>query len=310
MGLCPKTPDIPDPADAAVGGIQQDMLLSPFNYLINAAAQMGQKVTVDGKTYDFTGVGQADTAKVVSEQMAQTLLDIQKEKSPAIIAQRLAELKAADPKGYAARQDLFDRIMAEATANPDRPLSTETNRLVQDELAKGAGFDDDKQKQEVQGAVRGKQVQSGIYRGNTATSEEAKTVVGAGEALKSSRQQNALDLLQSGSTPEDIAYRKMQQTLGNLGSFVNGQTPTAQFGQVSAAASGPVKFGTSGINTNTFNPNAAGQGVSDMMSNFNTQTGYNNSQANPWLAGLTTSANAVGTLKQINPTWFQKKNKI
>jgi hypothetical protein len=300
MGLCDKPKAAPDPADAAVGGIQADLALSPHNYLLNAAAQMGTKVTIDGKVYDFTGLSEADTAAKVSDQMAQTLLDIQREKSPQIIEQRLAELKAADPKGYAARQDLFDQIMAEANKNPDRPLSTQTSQLIQDELAKGVGFSDDKQKREVQDSVRGKQVKSGIFRGNTATGEEAKTVVGAGEQLRNQRQQNALDLLQSGTTPEDVAYRQMQQTLGNLGSFVNGQTPTAQFGQVSAASSGPVKMGNTGVNTNLFDPNAAGSGVNNALSQWNTQTNYQNQQANPWLAGLSTAFTAAGTLKNIN----------
>jgi hypothetical protein len=239
--------------------------------------------------------------------MAQTLLDIQREKSPAIIAQRLEELKVADPKGYEARQQLFDKIMADANANPDRPLSTATSRLIQDELAKGVGFNDNKQKQEVQDAVRGNQVGRGIYLGNTASSQEAKTVVGAGESLRNQRQQDALNLLQSGSAPEDVAYRQFQQTLANLGSFVNGQTPEAQFGQVSAASSGPVQFGTQGVNTNLFNPNAAGQGVNDAMQNFNTQQNYNQTQANPWLSSLTTAFNTVGTLKNINPSWFKTK---
>lgn len=303
MGMC-DTPEIPDPADAAVGGLTADLTLSPFNYLINAAAKMGQKITIDGKTYDFTGLGQADTAAVISDQMAQTLLAIQKEKSPAIIAQRLEELKAADPKGYAARQDLFDRIMAEAKANPDRPLSTSTARQIQDELARGSGFADKKQEQEVQDAVRGRQVARGIYRGNTAAGEEGKAMVNAGEALRNQRQQDALDLLESGSTPEDIAFRKLQQTLGNLGSFVNGQTPTAQFGQVSAAGSGPVKLTGQGVNTNTFNPNAAGQGVSNAMNQWQTTFNYDQSQANPWLAGFSGVTTGLGALKQINPTWF------
>lgn len=304
MGLC--TPDIPtpaDPADAAVGGINADITNSPFNYLINAAAQMGKKITIDGKTYDFTGLSQDDTTVVVSDQLAQTLLDLQKEKSPAIIEQRLKELEAADPKGYAARQDLFDQILADAQRNPDQGLSTATNQLIQQELDKGVGFADTKQKQEVQDAVRGTQVGRGIYRGNTATREEAGAVVGAGEALRNQRQQDALNLVQSGSTPEDIAYRQMQQTLANLASFVNGQTPTAQFEQVSAAQSGPVQMGSSGVNTNLFNSNAASNGVNTALTNWSNQTAVANNTPNLWLSGLSTAVNAAGTANKINNWW-------
>lgn len=298
MGLC-DTPEIPDPADAAVGGIQSDLALQPFNYLINAAAQMGTSVTIDGRTYDFTGMGQSDTASRISDQMAQTLLDISREKSPAIIAQRLEELKAADPQGYAARQQLFDRIMTEARSNPDRPLSNDTSQLIQGELARGSGFADQKQRQEFQDTIRGGQVRSGVFRGNTKTSEEAKGMVQAGEGLRNHRQQDALALLQSGSTPEEISYRRMQQSLGNLGSFVNGQTPEAQFGQVSAGQAGPVSFGGNGVNTNTFNQNAAGQGVNSMMQNWGTTQNFNQSQANPWLSGLSTGVTAYGAVNNI-----------
>src|SRR5689334_7013996 len=110
MGL-EDTPHIPNAGAAAAAGIQADIENQPLMYLINAAATLGNRVTIGGHTYDFTGQGQADTDGRVSDQMAQTLLDLQRETSPDIIRQRLAELQAADPEGYAARQQLFDRIM-------------------------------------------------------------------------------------------------------------------------------------------------------------------------------------------------------
>ena len=301
MGLCGGAPEIPDPADAAVAGIQADQQLMPFNYLINAAAQMGTKYTdpTTGIVYDFTGLGQADTARVVSDQMAATLLAISKEKSPQIIAQQLEELKAADPTGYAARQGLFDKIMAEANANPDRPLANDTNNLIQAELARGVGFADDKQRREFQDTIRGNQARTGITLGNAKTSQEAKGMVQAGESLQNQRQQSALNLLSSGATPEDIAYRKLQQTLGNLGSFANGTTPEAQFGQVSSAQGGPVSFTGNGVNTNTSNPNAAGDAINNMMRNWNTTQNWNQSQANPWMGALSTGVNAGGAIKSI-----------
>ncbi len=302
MGLCPDTPEVPDPAAAAVGGIQADQSLQPFNYLINAAAQMGSKYTdpTTGQVFDFTGLGQADTAKVVSDKMAATLLAISKEKSPQLIAQRIEELKAADPKGYAARQQLFDTIMAEANKNPGNGLSRATTDAIQNELARGSGFADDKQKQEFQNTIRGKQAKTGIILGNSKINEEAQGLTAAGEALQNDRQNSALKLLESGSTPEDIAYRRMQQSMGNLAAFANNTTPEAQFGQVSSGQAGPVTFGTTGQNTNTFNPNAAGQGVNSMLQNWTTTQGWQNSQSNPWLAGASSIASAAGAIKGIN----------
>jgi hypothetical protein len=299
-----KGPKIPNPADAAVAGIQADTELQPFQYLINSAATLGQPITIDGKNYDFTGLGQADTTAKISDQMAQTLLDLQRENSPQIIAQRLAELKAADPQGYAARQQLFDRILADAQRSPGRPVSTDLQKTLQDELAKGSGFSDAKQAEQVREGVRGHQSRSGIYLGAAPASEEAKTMVNAGESLQSQRQQNALNLLQSGASPEDVAYRELQQNLANLGAFQTGETPQAQFRQVSSSANGPVSLVGGASPTNTFNPNAAGQGISNAMSNWNSQFQYNQNQANPWLAGLSLATNTVGSLANINPSWF------
>lgn len=299
-----KQPKIPDPSKAAIAGIQADTELMPMKYLIEAASTLGKKITIDGKEYDFTGLGQADTSRVVSDKLAQTLLDLQREKSPEIIRQRLAELEAADPQGFAARKQLFDRIMADAENNPGRPVSTELQQQLQEELAKGAGFSDSKQQEQVREGVRGNQVKHGIYLGSAPATEEAKTMVQAGDTLRDQRQQNALDMLQSGTSPEDVAYRQLQQTLANLGSFTSGQTPEAQFGQVSSAANGPVNLTGQSPNPNNFNPNAAGQGISNAYGVYNAQSGYQNGQANPWLAGVSIGANALGTVGQINPGWF------
>jgi hypothetical protein len=299
MGL-EDQPKIPNAAASARAGIQADVQNQPLMYLINAAAELGHSITLDGKTYDFSGQGQAATAGKVSDQMAQTLLDLQKETSPAIIRQRLAELQAADPQGYAARQQLFDRIMADANNHPDRPVSTELQQDLQNELAKGSGFDDAKQEQQVRDSARGGQVSSNIFLGNAPASEEAKTVVNAGEALQSQRQQNALNLLQSGASPEDVQYREFEQSLNNLGSFVNGQTPTAEFGQVSSAASGPASvYGTPATNTGTFSSGAAQNGMNNALGIYGGLSGFMNSQANPWLSAFSTAATTTGTLNRL-----------
>lgn len=289
---------VPNAAKSAAAGIQADLEQQPFNYLINAASQLGNKITIGGKEYDFTGLGDADTSAVISDQMAQVLLDLQKEKSPQIIAQRLAELQAADPEGYAARKTLFDKILEYATNNPDRPISSELQNSLQDELAKGVGFDDARQKEQVTESVRGKQIKNGIILGNAPAREEAGAVLDAGESLRSQRQQDALSFLQSGQSPEDIAYRQFQQNLNNLGSFVNGQSPTQQFQQVGNASNGPIDLTGQGVNTNTFNPNAAGQGISSAFSQFNTQQQYQNAQANPYLSGLSIGLSGAAAAKK------------
>ncbi len=291
-----STPKLPNAAKSAAEGIRTDLEQQPFSYLIDAAAKLGNKITIGGKEYDFTGLGDAATSAAVSDKMAKTLLDLQREKSPQIIAQRLAELQAADPEGYAARKTLFDKILEYATNNPDRPISTELQTSLQDELAKGVGFDDAKQKEQVTEGVRGKQIKNGIILGNAPASEEAGAVLSAGESLRNQRQQDALAFLQSGQSPEDIAYRDFQQNLNNLGSFVNGQSPTQQFQQVGNAGQ---QFDlTGGVNTNTFNPNAAGQGINSAFSQFNTQQQYQNAQANPYLSGISIGLSGAAAAKK------------
>lgn len=298
------TPSIPNPADAAVGGIQADASLQPFNYLINAASQLGVPITMNGQTYNFGGLGTADTAGTVSNQMAQTLLGLQQQDSPAMIQAQLAELQASDPQGYAARQDLYNQIVQAGQQNPISPVSPALQQQLQTQLGMGNAFSDPREEQQVLEGVRGQQVANGIYRGNAAGNQEAQAVVNAGQSLQQQRQQNALNLLESGASPQDVAYRQFQQSLGNLGSFVNGQAPSAQFGQVSAASSGPVQLYGNAPQTNTFNPNASAQGLNNALSIYGSQVNWNQSQANPWLAGLSTGASGLGALAQINPGWF------
>lgn len=299
-----STPTIPNPATAAAAGIQADIQNQPFSYLINAASTLGKPVTIGGKTFDFTGLGSQDVAGQISDQMAQTLLDLQTETSPTIIQQRLDELKAADPQGYAARKQLFDKIISDSKATPDRPLNKDLQDQLQTELAKGVGFDDAKQLEQAHEAARGGQVGRGIYLGNAPAAEEARQVTAAGENLRNTRQQNALNLISSQQDPEAKAFADFQRNLGNLGSFVAGQAPAAQFRQVSAASQGPVSLTGGSPATNTFNPNAAGAGLNNALGIYQGQVNWANSSANPWLAGLSIGATGLGSVAKQQPGWF------
>ena len=279
-------PEVPDPNAAAVAGAVADMENYPFEYQINSLAKMGGKATINGKVYDFTGLGDADTTAAMSDKMAQTLLDLQKQYGPDFIKQKLAELKAADPTGYAARQQLFDQIMADAEASPDRPMNNRLQAMVQEELAKGGKLDA-KQTEQVQQGVRGKQLRQGIFLGNAATSEEAGAVVGAGEAERTKRQQQGIGILNSGVLPEDVQYRQIQQSLSNLGNFTNGASPTNQFQSLSSASNGAVPFQVGQGNQATLNPNAGANGMNDALSLYSQQQNWANSQVNPWMAGIT-----------------------
>jgi len=278
-------PEVPDPNAAAVAGAVADMENYPFEYQINSLAKMGGKGTINGKVYDFTGLGDADTAAAMSDKMAQTLLDLQKQYGPDFIKQKLAELKVADPTGYAARQQLFDQIMADAEASPDRPMNNRLQAMVQEELAKGGKLDA-RQTEQVQQGVRGKQLRQGIFLGNAATSEEAGALVNAGEAERTKRQQQGIGILNSGVLPEDVQYRQIQQALSNLGNFTNGASPTAQFNSLSSASNGAVPFQTGAANQAQLNPNATQMGMGNALDLYSQQQNWANSQVNPWMAGI------------------------
>jgi hypothetical protein len=275
----------PDPNQAAIAGAVADMENYPFEYQINSLAKMGGKATINGKLYDFTGLGDADTTAAMSDKMAQTLLDLQKQYGPDFIKQKLAELKAADPTGYAARQQLFDQIMADADASPDRPMNNRLQAMVQEELAKGGKLDS-RQTEQVQQGVRGKQLRQGIFLGNAATSEEAGAVVSAGEAERTKRQQQGIGILNSGVLPEDVQYRQIQQSLSNLGNFTSGASPTNQFQSLSSASNGAVPFQTGATNQAQLNPNATQMGMGNALDLYSQQQNWANSQVNPWMAGI------------------------
>lgn len=296
----PKIPAAPDPSQAVIGGATADVANFPLNYITNSLAQTGGKATIGGKTYDFTGLGNADQSNQMSDQMAQTLLDIQNNYGADYIKQRLADLQQSDPAGYAARQQLFDSIQKSANEAPDRPLASDVQTQVQ-EMLQNAGKLDDKGLEQVQQGVRGNQVAKGIYLGNAPASQEAGAVVNASDSLRNQQQSQALSYLQSGTSPQDVAYRRIQQSLSNLGAFANGQTPEAQFGSLSAAGNGAAPANS----VNYSNPGSidTGSGITGLNfanSLYGQNTGQALNQANPWLSGLSLLNNGASALSNFN----------
>lgn len=294
---CGKSPQLPDYGQMSRDAVLASLQTYPQNYLVNAAAQLGVPVNVNGQTFDFTGLGDASNAAVMSDQMAQAMLDIQRNYGPQYVQERLRELQAADPQGYAARKQLFDQILAQAQSQPDRPLASDLQNSINQQLA-NAGRLDPRMLQEAQQQARGSEVASGNFLGNAATEKEAGAVVNAAQNSQNAVQQSALGFLQSGISPEDVAYRRLQQSLGNLSNFVNGQSPVAQFQSLSGAQQGVVPFTASG-NPAQLNMNAASQGAQNALQIYGGNINWAQSQANPWLAGLSTGANTLRTFANL-----------
>jgi hypothetical protein len=278
----------------------------PQTWLVNTLAQTGGTYKgPDGKTYNFNNLGNVAQQSAVSNQMAQALLDIQNNYGPDFVKQRLADLQQSDPAGYAARQQLFDKIKEDVTnAPPNAKMASDLQSQV-NSMLENAGNLDPQLKQQVQQNVRGGQVANGIVLGNAPASQEADALVTASDNLRNQQQQTAQNYLASGVTPEDIQYRKIQQDLSNLGAFQNNQTPEAQFKQLSGAGNGAAPFNTPNYQTpGGLNPNAGNIGQNFAQSIY----GSSQQQANPFLAGASLATGAANIFSGLNKTgvgsWF------
>lgn len=295
------SPHIPDPNQAAQAGAIADVANFPFKAYIDALAQTGGKATINGQTYDFTGLGNAQQNAQMSDKMAQALLDIQKNYGSGYIQQRLRDLQQADPNGYAARKQLFDKIISDAQANPNRPMAQDLQNEVQSLLGQGSNLTTGpgSETEQVQQQVRGHQVGNGIFLGNAPAAQEADAVVNAGDAQQQSRQKEALDFLGSGVSPEDVTYRRIQQSLSNLGNAINGTTPQAEFGSLTGAQGGAAPFNPGSVSEPGLNPNAGLYGMKNAADIYSGNVNWSATQANPWTVGLSTLTNGASALKSM-----------
>lgn len=245
---------------------------------------------------DFTGLGDADKAGQNADQMAQTMLDLQRKYGSDFVAEARKQLEQADPEGWQARKKLFDEVMADSTRTEDRTLAKTVQQQMLDELNQG-GATDAATNREIEQFLTAQQSARGGGYGTADEYERAMGVGQAAEARKAQRKQQALAFLTSGATPEDADYRQRQQRMSNLSNFMAGKTPTAEFQSLSGAQSGAAPF-VPGAPGPTLNPNAGAQGAQYAQNNYQTQTGYAAGQANPWLQGLGLGLRAYGAFNQ------------
>ena len=301
MSSSPPSP--PDPNVAAVAGEQAALANYPTEYQINALAQEGGKGTINGKTYDFTGLSPAEVSAGVSSQMAQALLDIQNTTDPAMIQQRLADLQQSDPAGYQAYNQLFTQIMqsAQNPTDPNQPLSGQLQGQITSLLNQGPTLSTgpNSTTENVQNAVRSGQVSNGIYLGNAPAFQEASALDTAGQQQETANQSEAAAYNNAGVSPQDVQYRQIQQALSNLGAFQNGATPTAEFGSLSGAQQGATPFTTYGGNQAQPNLNSGLEGIQNANAQYAGNVNYANSQVNPFLSGITGGVQGVGLASSL-----------
>jgi hypothetical protein len=289
----PDIPEQPNPLTEARTAQAVDAELIPFRKAIDEAAVKGEKITVNGKTYDFTGLGESDYNRAYADAMANAALEVQRKYGADFIAQRQKELNIADPQGQQARKVQYAKILEELGRSADPDANAESLQAsIMQELSQGGQLPNTVSHDVSQG-VLGRQVARGNFLGNAAASQEAGALADASTQYKTDRQNRALAMLSSGSTPEDIAYRKAQQSMANLSSFMRGETPTTQFGQLSAASNGAAPF--QGYQSQNYsNPNAIGQAMNYASQTYGVQMNQAAQQANPWLAGLSLGFQGLG----------------
>lgn len=291
------SPEQPDLGKSSKELADVEAALLPAKRQMEALAQQGGKGEVSftdpktGKTttipVDFTGIGSADVQGAVAQKMAKVQLDLAQKYDSQFIEQALAQEKLADPESFAARDKMDALIHQQINRVPDRPVADLLQKQVGDQLSAAKnGRLDDATKAILDAAVEKSLAARGGSGGQAGDFEAPLTTGFEGEARRKAAMDKAQAWLGSGATPEDTEYRREQQNLANLSAETTGQTPTSQFKNLSASQQGPT-------------PVVQGQPLSQLPTNT-TQTGASaalagqaaqNSQANPWLAGMSTLLN-------------------
>jgi hypothetical protein len=217
----------------------------------------GNIVPANQALADFQGNSTADIQKQLLTQQVQGQLANANKYDPQFIAQALQQQQQANPQGVQARSDLYNQLEQQLNSNPNSPVANEMQRQVGEQVSAGSGLTPEEQ------AMLNKEVsQTGGLTGTTGTPdfERALTTGFAGEQRALNNSATGGQWLASGNTPADIEFRKQQQDLSNLSSFISGKTPQSQFAQLSGAQAGPTP-NVSGTPLPESNLNAATQGA-------------------------------------------------
>jgi hypothetical protein len=234
---------------------------------------------------DFTGYGDADTQGKLVRSMAQIQLDLSRKYGDQFIDEAKKQEELANPQGTEARRLLASEInrLEDARANTARPVADTLDAQILAELKSGKGTapDTDAAVANVL-AQRAASGQGGsVGAGDINTELESGP---AGQRRLNEREQKAMAYLTSGATPEDVDYRRRQQSMANMASFLRGQTPEAQFQQLSGGQQGaaPTAHAPGVVGSN---PNIDQLGNQAGLQQANLATSGNANQAT-WFSGL------------------------
>lgn len=299
----PDIPPAPDYAAANTAGVVADASTLPYRKAIDSLAKLGGKAMLKNpqtgqmEEVDFTGLGEADTSGQYADKMAAKVLEIQQKYGADFIKQANEQLKLADPQGTAARDSLYNEIMARLGQPVDSPVADSLEAQILKELQAGANLDGDVMREMDQYLI-GQQLERGGSYGKADEFQRASNIGQAADARRSQRQQKAAAFLAGGFGKAERNYRKSQQDMANLSSFMAGQTPTAQFQQLSGAQNAAAPF-VAGAPGPTLNPNAGPMGAQYAQGVWQTQANNAAQQGNPWLQGLGLGLQGLGTVASV-----------
>lgn len=259
------------------------------------------KVYTDGKGHlvdkqlaepNFAGYGSAD----ITAELARRAADLQ-EKLGAKYGTQFAEEAAkeaalADPEGTRARA-VENELIQRQLAAPVTPVAGQLDEQIRAQQQAGAGFDPMTQDLLDTAVAQAAQDRGG---GPSAADVGAIMSTGAeGAARRQAAMSKAQGFLASGQTPEDVNYRREQQNISNLGSFVSGTTPESQFGGLAAARQGATPTYT-GQALPTMPPGVAQAGNQYAMQGWQAGLNAKQNQPNQWLAGISSLMQLGGSI--------------
>ena len=243
----------------------------------------GRMVPENQAYADFTGFGEADVQGKIAEDYADLMIELGDKYGQQFVEEARKQLELSDPEGMAAREKMGQMIEQQAQETPERPVADLMDQQVGEQLEAGNRLDAmsrDVLDASLQDALRA--------RGQTGSVDQFAQPMETGLAGDARRQagiQKALGWLSSGATPEDVQFRREQQNLANMGAYIGGRTPQAEFANLSGAQQGATPM-RGGSQLPTMNQNAGQSSQQAALSDWQTQMGYASGQANPWMAGL------------------------
>ncbi len=278
-----------DPADWAPGGKYADT----SKYIKGQVKTHGVNIPAGTATADFTGYGTADIQGELARKTGEMQQQLAAKYGVPFAEEAAREAELADPQGTAARKMEYDLIQQNlANPQPINPLSPMLENQIDQQLKAGSGLDPMSKDLLDQAVARSNADRSGTDDPNVIAA--AMSQGAEGHARRQAAESKAQAFLSSGSSPADIAYRREQQNLADLSSFMSGKTPESQFQQLSGAAQGATPF-VQAQPAPTMPGGAAQTGAAAAGAQYSARA----QQAlapNPWLAGISSLMSSVSAL--------------